>query len=213
MLATWSSDFKYLPSEIKGRVLHVLHDVLRKIVSALGGGTNAVGNGRRSARGNQRSADSEEGGYQPQQGQADLPLRNAYKMAVYLLFSAAFPSEECYSSAKQVVDRCMNHYLVDRYDGLCGVRGFVARRRYQQIHIVLHQTRAQRCVPFSFLGSIGIRLRGSTNHMSEAEGTLNIGSNIYGIVPCNFLPYFSCIYVPLAPNSVSRPNLLPGSGV
>lgn len=89
-------------------------------MSALGGGTDAGSSSRRSARGNQRSADSEEGGNQPQQGQADLPLRNAYKMAVYLLFSAAFPSEECYSSAKQVLDRCRDHYPVD------GTMGYVA---------------------------------------------------------------------------------------
>lgn len=65
------------------------------------------GNGRRGARGARRggggggAGEEAEGQLQPQ-GQAELSLRNAFKMAVYLLFSAAFPSEECYSSAKQV---------------------------------------------------------------------------------------------------------------
>lgn len=70
-------------------MLRILYGVLERIVPALGG-TGGVGdeeNGRASG--------------QPQ-GQAELTLRNAFKMTVYLLFSAAFPAEECYSSAKQV---------------------------------------------------------------------------------------------------------------
>ncbi|CAM9483812.1 unnamed protein product [Scytosiphon promiscuus] len=99
-------DFKYLPSEIKGRVLEILHESVKRTVSALGEESGARntrgGRGRRSDHGEQ------EEGAQRAQGQAELPLRNAFKMSVYLLFSAAFPSEECYSSAKQVtgLDRC-----------------------------------------------------------------------------------------------------------
>lgn len=100
-------DFKYLPSEIKGRVLNVLNEAVERIVPALGGvaggGNNSNGRGRSARgggrRGGSRQDEEAQGG---QQGQAELPLRNAYKMSVYLLFSAAFPSEECYSSAKQV---------------------------------------------------------------------------------------------------------------
>ena len=104
------SDFKYLPSEIKGRALDILHRVLRRTTPLLGGdgakGADA-GGGRRSARGAGRggvggAAGEEAAGQLQPQGQAELSLRNAFKMAVYLLFSAAFPSEECYSSAKQV---------------------------------------------------------------------------------------------------------------
>lgn len=105
------SDFKYLPSEIKGRALDILHGVLQRTTPLLGGDgaeSALAGGGRRSARGAGRggvggTAVGEEAAGQLQpQGQAGLSLRNAFKMAVYLLFSAAFPSEECYSSAKQV---------------------------------------------------------------------------------------------------------------
>eukprot|EP00903_Cladosiphon_okamuranus_P005553 g5529.t1 len=93
-------DFKYLPSEIKGRVLNVLHETVERIVPALGGaGSIGIGKSSRdSRRWGSRQGEEAQGGHQ---GQAELPLRNAFKMAVYLLFSAAFPSEECYSSAKQ----------------------------------------------------------------------------------------------------------------
>ncbi|CAM9236529.1 unnamed protein product [Pylaiella littoralis] len=92
-------DFKYLPSEIKGRVMNTLHEAIKQIVRALEGGHGGGdGRGRRSAQGGS-GEDQQEGGNQ--QGQAELPLRNAFKMSVYLLFSAAFPSEECYASAKQ----------------------------------------------------------------------------------------------------------------
>lgn len=98
------SDFKYLPSEVKGRALRILHKVLQRIVPALGG--DGGGGGRRSARDSRRGVGADEGGereQQQQQHQAGLSLRNAFKMAVYLIFSAAFPAEECYSSAKQVL--------------------------------------------------------------------------------------------------------------
>lgn len=70
-------------------MLRILYDVLERIVPALGG------------TGGSRDVDDGGAPGQPQ-GQAELPLRNAFKMTVYLLFSAAFPAEECYSSAKQV---------------------------------------------------------------------------------------------------------------
>lgn len=81
-----------------------------------GGGSRSSSGGRRgSARRGRRgdgdgNGDGKEGGegqqHQQRQGQASLSLRNALKMAVYLLFSAAFPAEECYSSAKQVLCCC-----------------------------------------------------------------------------------------------------------
>lgn len=82
-------------------MLTVLHEAVERIVPALGG---ASGKGKgRSARGAGRRESRQDGEAQgTQQGQAELSLRNAFKMSVYLLFSAAFPSEECYSSAKQV---------------------------------------------------------------------------------------------------------------
>ena len=98
------SDFKYLPSEIKRRTLNVLHGVLRRATPLLrGDGAEYVEGGglRRNTDGSRPGASGQEAQQQPQ-GQAELSLRNAFKMAVYLLFSAAFPSEECYSSAKQV---------------------------------------------------------------------------------------------------------------
>ena len=81
--------------------MNVLHEAVERIVPALGG---AGGNGKgRSSRGaGRRASRQDEEAQGGQQGQAELPLRNAFKMSVYLLFSAAFPSEECYSSAKQV---------------------------------------------------------------------------------------------------------------
>lgn len=97
-----SRDFKYLPSEIKGRVMNVLHEAVGRIAPALGG-EGGNGKGGRSARGGgRRGSRQDEEAQSSQQGQAELPLRNAFKMSVYLLFSAAFPSEEYYSSAKQV---------------------------------------------------------------------------------------------------------------
>ncbi|CBN77248.1 conserved unknown protein [Ectocarpus siliculosus] len=99
-------DFKHLRSEIKGRVLSVLHDTVERTVSALEK-RGRRGNGRNGGRGwGSIEGDGGEGSRQQQQqqqqhGQAELPLRNAFKMSVYLLYSAAFPSEECYSSAKQ----------------------------------------------------------------------------------------------------------------
>lgn len=84
-------------------MLNILHEAVARIVPELGGEGGSA-KGRRSARGAGRGDrwDKEGEGDHQQQGQADLPIRNAFKMSVYLLFSAAFPSEECYSSAKQV---------------------------------------------------------------------------------------------------------------
>lgn len=107
--------------------MNVLHEAIRRIVPALGGGSgggggsgNGNGRGRRSARGTGSTGgtggsgggDDHEGKGGNQQGQAELPLRNAFKMSVYLLFSAAFPSEECYASAKQVRARCCSLFVL-----------------------------------------------------------------------------------------------------
>jgi condensin complex subunit 1 len=78
-------DFKYIPSEVKGRVLVVLTDALGKLVPLLGG------QGQVRGRAGQGQG----------QGQASLALRNAFKMCVYLLFSASWAAEGVYSSAKQ----------------------------------------------------------------------------------------------------------------
>lgn len=85
--------------------MSVLHDAVERTVSALEKRGRRRGNGRSGGRGRGSiEGDGGEGSSQQQQqhGQAELPLRNAFKMSVYLLYSAAFPSEECYSSAKQV---------------------------------------------------------------------------------------------------------------
>lgn len=88
--------------------MNILHEAVKRIVRALEVGSGGGhGRGRRSARrgggrGGGRGGAEDQEGEGSQQGQAELPLRNAFKMSVYLLFSAAFPSEECYASAKQV---------------------------------------------------------------------------------------------------------------
>lgn len=82
-------------------MLNVLHEAVERIVPALGG-EGGDGKGRSAGGGGRRGSHHDEEAQGSQQGQAELPLRNAFKMSVYLLFSAAFPSEECYSSAKQV---------------------------------------------------------------------------------------------------------------
>lgn len=86
-------------------MLEALHEAVKRTVSALGEDGRGGGGTRRNTRGGGRGTDQHEQGEgaQPRaQGQAELPLRNAFKMSVYFLFSAAFPSEELYSSAKQV---------------------------------------------------------------------------------------------------------------
>ncbi|CAM9833238.1 unnamed protein product [Chrysoparadoxa australica] len=83
-------DFKYVPSEIKGRIMDVLRGQLRIITPQLGG------KGRGSVTGS---------------GAAPLATRNAFKMAVFLTYACSATAESMFSSAKQ------NEMLQDRPKG------------------------------------------------------------------------------------------------
>jgi non-SMC mitotic condensation complex subunit 1, N-term len=94
-------DFKYVPSDIKGRLLDVLQHAVTDLAHALGGGLQGTGTAKRSkaAVGAARNAAAAVG--DAVQGQAPAGLRNSFKMAVFLLFSAAWCAESVYSSARQ----------------------------------------------------------------------------------------------------------------
>lgn len=97
------SVFKCLPSKIKQRVLYILDQLMRRIVSALGGNEREDATfGRGSHHSLRASAIGKDGETGAPQGQAPLELRNAFQMTVYLLFAAAYPAEEVYSNSKQV---------------------------------------------------------------------------------------------------------------
>ncbi|CAN0122542.1 unnamed protein product, partial [Discosporangium mesarthrocarpum] len=101
VLFSFTRDFMCLRSKVKGRVLKVLQEELRRIVPRLGG-EDSLGttSGRRW---NPRSSHAGAGDHVEgeEQGQAPLPLRNAFKMAVYLLFSVSSSSEGAYANAKE----------------------------------------------------------------------------------------------------------------
>eukprot|EP00953_Heterococcus_sp_UTEX-ZZ885_P025890 14036-Heterococcus_DN1.PRE.1 len=94
-------DFKYVPSDIKGRLLDVLQHAVTDLAHALGGGLQGTGTTKRSkaAVGAVRNAAAAVG--DAVRGQAPAGLRNSFKMAVFLLFSAAWRAESVYSSARQ----------------------------------------------------------------------------------------------------------------
>lgn len=85
-------------------MINTLTKLINRIVPALSGGgaTGSRGGRRGTAAAASGDDDAEESGQAL--GLASLTLRNSYHMAIYLLFSAAYPAEEIFSSLKQV--RC-----------------------------------------------------------------------------------------------------------
>ncbi|KAG5189609.1 non-SMC mitotic condensation complex subunit 1-domain-containing protein [Tribonema minus] len=90
-------DFKELPDDAKARVIDMLRHLILDVLPSVGGAGS--GAKKRGAGGNRRESDPQQA--QQQQGQAPLHLRNSFKMAVFLLFSAAWRAESAYSSAKR----------------------------------------------------------------------------------------------------------------
>lgn len=121
MVYSFVRDFKSVPNEIKGRVLTILHRTLKSVVPLLGGGSTT--GGRNSSK---RGANSQSAVVSNSNDSTTGDLRNAFKMAVFLLFSAAWRAETVYNSAKQ------NELLQPKVKGAAASRKKAAATREKE---------------------------------------------------------------------------------